>query len=267
MKILLISGHGDGDSGAIGNGYKESDLTIEFVLKLKEYLQSYMEVDVYDVNKNAFSDYVNGLFTIDTNYDYMLEVHFNAFNTSAYGSEIYITTNEKNQTVEEGIMSIMEEYFVNRGVKVNNFSVIKRVKDLGISSALLEVCFIDNKNDMTIYQNNKDSIINNVAQAIKNGFGVEEKVVLLSVDQVAQEVINGLWSNGDTRKELLENAGYDYTTIQARVNELIIGTNLTIIAQEVINGLWGNGEERKTKLTAAGYNYDDVQALVNEIVK
>lgn len=31
MKILLISGHGAGDCGAIGNGYKEADLTRELV--------------------------------------------------------------------------------------------------------------------------------------------------------------------------------------------------------------------------------------------
>ena len=29
MKILLMNGHGAGDSGATGNGYKECDLTRE----------------------------------------------------------------------------------------------------------------------------------------------------------------------------------------------------------------------------------------------
>ena len=28
---LLIAGHGQGDPGAVGNGYKEADLTREFV--------------------------------------------------------------------------------------------------------------------------------------------------------------------------------------------------------------------------------------------
>ena len=31
MKILLISGHGAGDVGAVGNGYREADLTREVV--------------------------------------------------------------------------------------------------------------------------------------------------------------------------------------------------------------------------------------------
>lgn len=42
MNILLIAGHGDGDSGAVGNGYKECDLTREFASlicsKLKKYV-------------------------------------------------------------------------------------------------------------------------------------------------------------------------------------------------------------------------------------
>lgn len=42
-----------------------------------------------------------------------------------------------------------------------------------------------------------------------------------TVDQVAREVIKGLWGNGQERKERLTKAGYDYTSIQKRVNELI----------------------------------------------
>jgi len=37
-------------------------------------------------------------------------------------------------------------------------------------------------------------------------------------DQVANEVIGGLWGNGDDRKNLLTNAGFNYDTIQALVN-------------------------------------------------
>lgn len=42
-----------------------------------------------------------------------------------------------------------------------------------------------------------------------------------SVDQIAREVIQGLWGNGQERKDRLTKAGYDYSAIQKRVNELI----------------------------------------------
>ena len=44
-----------------------------------------------------------------------------------------------------------------------------------------------------------------------------------TVDEIAKEVINGLWSNGDERKQKLTTAGYDYSVVQNRVNEILGG--------------------------------------------
>lgn len=42
-----------------------------------------------------------------------------------------------------------------------------------------------------------------------------------SVDELAKEVIQGKWGNGADRKQRLTAAGYDYATVQKRVNELL----------------------------------------------
>ena len=42
-----------------------------------------------------------------------------------------------------------------------------------------------------------------------------------NIDSIAAEVIQGDWGNGEERKERLEQAGYDYDAVQARVNELM----------------------------------------------
>jgi N-acetylmuramoyl-L-alanine amidase len=42
-----------------------------------------------------------------------------------------------------------------------------------------------------------------------------------TVDQLAREVIAGKWGNGNARKKALTNAGYDYSAVQKRVNELL----------------------------------------------
>lgn len=42
-----------------------------------------------------------------------------------------------------------------------------------------------------------------------------------TTDTLAYEVIQGDWGNGEERKERLEAAGYDYDTVQQRVNELL----------------------------------------------
>ena len=41
-----------------------------------------------------------------------------------------------------------------------------------------------------------------------------------SVDEIAKEVLAGKWGNGAVRKRRITAAGYDYTAVQKRVNEL-----------------------------------------------
>lgn len=41
------------------------------------------------------------------------------------------------------------------------------------------------------------------------------------IDRLAHEVIQGIWGNGTARKIALTNAGYNYSKVQARVNELM----------------------------------------------
>jgi LysM repeat protein len=91
-----------------------------------------------------------------------------------------------------------------------------------------------------------------------------------TVDEIAKEVIAGQWGNGSDRKTKLEAAGYNYSEVQSKVNEILgISTATTKksndeIASEVIAGQWGNGNERKTRLEAAGYDYSTIQNLVNQ---
>lgn len=89
-----------------------------------------------------------------------------------------------------------------------------------------------------------------------------------SNEEIAKEVIMGLWGNGDTRKTSLTNAGYDASAIQKIVNSMLSGTSSKKsneeIAEEVIAGKWSNGEARKTALKDAGYDYSAVQTIVNK---
>lgn len=174
MKILLISGHGAGDPGACANGLKEADLTVEMVNGIKPLLEQYASVDVYPTSRNAYKDIGNGtLQTNFTKYDYVLEVHFNA--GGGTGTEIYITTKEKGHSVEDKIVSNLSKLGLrNRGVKVKDYLVIKTVKNKGVSSALLETCFIDSKADVNLYKGNKQAFFNAVVNGIVDGFGLKK---------------------------------------------------------------------------------------------
>lgn len=89
-----------------------------------------------------------------------------------------------------------------------------------------------------------------------------------TVDELAREVLNGLWGNGEERRKKLTNAGYSYSDVQARVNEILYKPKKTLaeIANEVVQGKWGNGDERYRRLTESGYDYYQVQRRVNQIL-
>lgn len=112
-------------------------------------------------------------------------------------------------------------------------------------------------------------ILNNYGYNFKHVNEVQEPQapqVEKTVDELAQEVIQGVYGNGDDRKNAL---GDRYDEVQARVNEILNvkpGKSIDTVVQEVIRGDWGNGEERKQRLTEAGYNYNEVQSKVNEIL-
>lgn len=85
-----------------------------------------------------------------------------------------------------------------------------------------------------------------------------------SNEEIANEVVAGLWGNGTERKERLTEAGYNYSEVQSIVNKLVAKKSNEEIAEEVLLGKWGNGSDRKNRLTAAGYDYDTVQKIVND---
>lgn len=95
-----------------------------------------------------------------------------------------------------------------------------------------------------------------------------------SVDELAKEVINGKYGNGDERKNAL---GSRYSEVQAKVNELLSGNKPTTTLQpstpsvdiltlvkKTIRGDFGNGQARRNAL---GSNYDEVQRQVNLNIK
>lgn len=98
--------------------------------------------------------------------------------------------------------------------------------------------------------------------------GSTDKEDKKSIDELAQEVIDGKWGDGEDRRKALEKEGYDYDKVQDRVNEMLAKPkkSITEIAKEVINGKWGVGQERKKKLEAEGYDYDTIQAKVNQLL-
>jgi N-acetylmuramoyl-L-alanine amidase len=221
MKILLICGHGEGDPGAVGNGFKEADLVREIIPKLKGLLSPYAEVDVFDTTKNMYKYLKAGNSFNFKKYDYVFELHFNAGvndksgNKKTTGTEILVHPNEKGISVEETILKKIEKLgFKNRGVKrrtnLLNMNTCKGKQ--GVSYALFEVCFIDDLDDITLYQAKKNDIIKAITEGIVEGFKLNKSVnnsmnkvepseqLLVSADDITKELNHSFFPITDMEK-------------------------------------------------------------------
>ena len=200
MNILLISGHGAGDPGACatvnGKRYKEADEARKLNALIAEKLKGVANVTLYPTSHSAYSDYKAGKLNVTAQfakYDYVLETHFNAYKKdpgdgATKGVECYVTNAEKGVGVETAICkNIAALGFKNRGVKRYDWAVIKTAKNAGVSSALLEVCFIDDADDMKLYEANRDKVAVATAQGIADGFGVKMPKVS-EVDQAKKTI-------------------------------------------------------------------------------
>ena len=103
---------------------------------------------------------------------------------------------------------------------------------------------------------------------VRNSKNVTNNITRKSEDEIVQEIMKGLWGNGEERKQKLQNAGYEYNSIQSKVNEFIRQnsnrkSNEEIAKEIVEKGNWGVGQERIDNLTKAGYNAKEIQRLVN----
>ena len=79
-----------------------------------------------------------------------------------------------------------------------------------------------------------------------------------TVDELAREVLEGLWGSGDSRKKALTEAGHDYDAVQKRVNEILnpskkkysgelptlklVKTNAEVIADAIRWAYWIAGD-------------------------
>lgn len=153
MRLFIIAGHHNKDSGAVSGDRKENELTKEMRRLIVEAVrQQSPETSVWtdddDDNLNAVISKVNAIATSD---DILLDIHFNSASTLAKGTEALISVNARQKTkdIATHLCSLASTILdtVNRGVKLETST---RHKRLGIlhskaSSVLWEVEFINSE--------------------------------------------------------------------------------------------------------------------------
>lgn len=199
ISILLIAGHGMGDPGAtstIGKtDYYEYKYTRQFANLIEKYLKASgkkLTVTMYDQSYDCYqvnrayqqSGTVLGPLPDWTAYDFILEVHFNATAESAKdlkgdgaikGVGVYVYPEKKSVSLEKNIVSAISGTGIpiwgrGTGVFRSNLLNARTCYEKGVSYALLETAFIDDKDDMSFYKKNKEAMASAAANAIINYF-------------------------------------------------------------------------------------------------
>ena len=299
-KVFLSAGHGGSDPGATANGLKEKDINLQALLACKEVLEKYGVTVVCSRTKDE-NDPVSQEVREANASGADLAVSFHANAGGGDGFEVFYYSTDKNgkrlaQLAEKHVKAMGQN---SRGLKHGNKLMF--VNSTNMTAVLFESFFVDNATDKQIGDTIAEQKAFGVAyaKAILEYLGIAYKEATAqpvkpapapaptpakkSVDEIAKEVIAGKWGNGSDRQTAITKAGYNYSEVQAKVNEILSGKKTTTtpkpppapapakksvdeIAQEVIAGKWGSGNDRKNRLAAAGYNYSEVQARVNAIL-
>ncbi len=156
-KIYIDPGHnptGD-DTGAVGYGLKEQDVSVQVGIILRELLLisgqtvKMSRENITDTVAQGLNASLAGRYNAANswNADIFVSIHCNAANTKAYGCETYYCTGSNQgkvlaECVQPHMAAETERY--NRGVKSANFAVIKHTN---MPAILVETAFIDNYDD------------------------------------------------------------------------------------------------------------------------
>lgn len=268
----------------LGTIYDEDENSIEstFERNYNECIKNNIPVGVYVYN------YCNSIEALKKGANWVLKV----LNKRALNLPVYLDMEDKT-IVSEGKAALTNQcnefakILTNAGYEVgvyanlNWFENYLEAKEFNSNISVwvaqyYKECEYEGKYDIWQYSSSGkvDGISGNVdmnylynESTIKNtdNNGPEDK----TIDELAQEVIDGKWGNGEDRRKRLEEAGYDYDKVQDKVNSIlsIPKKSIETLAREVIEGKWGNGTERKNKLEKAGYDYNKVQDKVNELLE
>lgn len=159
-KHLVICGHGQGrtgyDPGAVNAklGITEAGKVRELAKLMSKY--SGQQID-FITEQNVY-DY-RSITSIGKGYASITELHFNAFNGSAKGTEVLIQSSLEADKEDVAILSLLSRYFQNRGIKkVDWLYNANQAASHGYTYRLVEIAFIDNEQDMAIFENKKEDI-------------------------------------------------------------------------------------------------------------
>ena len=174
-KLCFDYGHGGADPGAVYNGRKEAADVLSLGREVAEEMRKHgITVDETRTADTTVDLTKRSAFANRQNYDYFISFHRNAFKPeTGTGTETYVYINaaEKTKALADKIQkALVSVGFVNRGVKVGNFHVLRETT---APAVLIEIGFIDNTQDNALFDRKREEIIKGISKAILSHLGIK----------------------------------------------------------------------------------------------
>lgn len=297
--IGLDVGHGTdtwetgGGKGVKKNGkvYEEHDFNSKIAKATKALLESQGHKVTYGVQQpnskdTSLSSRTNKFNALGV--DFVISMHANAGVAGADGRCVfYWHDHTQSKKLAENIVKAIDgKGYTTHGNGLHasmtgSWTNLHMVRETKMTAVLVEYGFMTSDKDFEyIFGSKQNQYVKDMAEATVKGVqdylgksftsGATTNKPNASgttdIDKLAQEVIDGKHGSGDERKKSL---GANYNAVQARVNEILLGTSATAtksvsqLAQEVLDGKHGSGDVRKRSL---GSQYNAVQAEVNRLL-
>lgn len=220
MIIGIDAGHclSGANIGSQGNGYKEEVLTRqvknELIKIFKENKDTVIDCTVDTANSNSDSLKLRVDKANKQKLDLFISLHFNAYNKSANGTEIWVYSyNDFIRPIANRILLNFKEIgYNNRGLKLSKNAPNKGLYVVDKTKApamLIECCFIDNKNDMDKYNAREMAIA--IYEGVTNRKYIQDKYYRVLVGSYKNK------ENAINKQKQLKDLGIESTILYTEV--------------------------------------------------
>lgn len=241
--VALDPGHGGTESGAVGGGLVEKNLTWKIATRVKEILDSTPGITgiLTKEENETLGRYERAERAKNNNADLLVSFHINSNDSSSSlsGAEAYITHNTTQKRyyeysnilgldILENLRNVGVPSFAYRpkirvgtpndvypdGTVADYYGIISWPMHMDIPSVLVEHCFINNPSDRANYLN--DSMLNKMAEA-------DAKAIIKNKELFRRNYYGKINANLDSIELIKSSNGDNYISGYINISEIIDG--------------------------------------------
>ena len=164
--LIIIPGHGAGDSGACASGKQEAVLVRQLAARIKAWGGGNVKRTAY--KRNYYADRGINNLSYSTKSWRIVELHMDSAGATANGAHIIINAKTNADTCDKALAQAMAKMLPGRAeiiVKRSDLGNANRAHAKGYDYALVECGFITNKHDREYVIEHMDDIAKAILQA------------------------------------------------------------------------------------------------------